>query len=174
MKLQILFTSIAVLFFSIADSQVRPTKMKVVAVNPEIKEFYEEAIVASSKARSTTAEMKNKARLTRNEEEKARVTFSNIVLKRGFKLAGEVKKTKGRISADQYASFKRQLEEVEADMNKIEGGGTTAAGDPKPGTMGECFKSCDDYGGGGFGGGKGWKRFTCKAACIIVKLPPGN
>jgi hypothetical protein len=177
MKLNVIFMSIALVVFTFANSQVKRAttiKAKTVTVNTEVKDFYEAAVEVSSNERSTLYEMKKKARLATDDSQKRSISFANITLKRGFALAGEVARTKGKISSSQYSSFQRELGGVDADLNKIGASGTNASGNPEPGTMGSCFKSCDDYGGSGFGGGKGWKRFTCKAACVVTKLPPGN
>jgi hypothetical protein len=45
---------------------------------------------------------------------------------------------------------------------------------PGKGTQGACFKSCDDAYGSGFGKGKGWNRFWCKASCFKINVNVGK
>lgn len=65
----------------------------------------------------------------------------------------------------------RQLNALQALILEMD----QAAAKPGNGTQGACFKSCDDAYGSGFGGGKGWNRFWCKASCfkINVNVGPG-
>lgn len=196
MKLKLLFTSLMIIVSGFATGQEekpirtnvndstpekkvfkqegKPLRAKVNISNPEIKSFYDAAVSVSSQEGRTMAELKKKEKLATTNCERLYYSWADIVLKRGYTIAKEVKKTKGNISTAQYTEFQRKLQENEVELDKIVESGTSAYGDPAPGTLGECWKSCDDAVGSGFGKGKGLNRFACKAGCIITKLPPGN
>jgi hypothetical protein len=150
--------------------QVREVQLQAVSANTEIADFYQAALKALNQERSVMNSLQKKIRVATDDAEKRHYSWGNITLKRGYALAKEVKKTKGMISTAKYAEFQRKLGEVETDLDKLSGT-SSAAGDPAPGTLGECWKSCNDAVGKGFGGGKGFDRFACKAGCIITNYP---
>lgn len=101
--------------------------------------------------------------------EAAARSFANTLVK-AQKLANEVDSL-GNLTAASYKRYQSMLSELELQLDDHRvGGGSTSQTEPKPGTQGECFKSCDDAYGKGFGGGKGWNRFWCKASCIKINI----
>jgi hypothetical protein len=66
------------------------------------------------------------------------------------------------ITQQQAENYDAEMKQVISDIDKLSAGPQTGNGIPK------CFKGCDEnY--PGLGGGQGWKRFTCKMACLIVE-----
>ncbi len=188
MKLKLLFTSLMIVVSSLANGQEvkpipakkvfkqegKPIRAKVNISDPEIKSFYDAAVSVSNQEGRIMAELKKKEKSATTDTEKRYYSWADIVLKRGFAIAKEVKKLKGDFTRIRYDEIKRKLQDNEEELDKIAGSGTSAYGDPALGTLGECWKSCDDAVGSGWGQGKGFNRFACKAGCIITKLPPGN
>jgi beta-lactam-binding protein with PASTA domain len=174
MKIKLFLTSLAIIVSGLTIGQVRPIRAKVAVSNPEIKAFYDAAISVNNEKGRVLNELKKKEKSAKTAVAKRHYSWADIVLKRGYSLTDEIKKTKGNISTTQYADFQRKLQDIETELDKIAGSGTSASGNPAPGTLGECWKSCNDAVGPGFGKGKGFDRFTCKAGCIITKLPPGS
>jgi hypothetical protein len=144
----------------------------------DIQEFYQEASkVAAEKERAIPALLQHRNRantsMIQNSKHASVARYSNVIIK-GYKLADDVKAAGTYMNSRQYTMYLRKLASLLQQLDRIMANDPAMAGDPKPGTLGECWKSCDDAVGGGFGGGKGWNRFTCKSGCIITKLPPGS
>jgi len=95
-------------------------------------------------------------------------------LKKAQTLSAQVQRAGAGMNDQKYQGFQSKLRSLEAELNKIAENQSSSAGDPKPGTVGECHKSCHDAFGDGFGGGKGWNRFVCKVGCIKVSFPGGG
>jgi len=176
MRVRAFLAASALLLPGVGATQVPPVRTQVMTIDQEIKAFYDAAVELSRRTDPSKKELDRfHTAATRAGRTATSVhKYADVVLKRGYALADDVRKTRGRISAMQYADYRRILEGIENDLDKIDGTGTSAAGDPAPGTLGECWKSCNDAVGPGFGGGKGFDRFGCKAGCIITKLPPGK
>jgi hypothetical protein len=82
----------------------------------------------------------------------------------GKRLQRQLMASKGKpMSQQQMGSLKALIMEMDQ-----------AAGKPASGSQGECFQSCDDAYGKGFGGGKGWNRFWCKASCFKINVNVGG
>lgn len=96
------------------------------------------------------------------------------LVQEGYALAEKVRAHGNSLTIPFYQTYMRELRTILRKMNKLQREMEPSRGEPKPGTLGECWKSCDDAVGSGFGGGKGWNRFACKSGCIITKLPPGS
>lgn len=80
------------------------------------------------------------------------------ILESARKLAARVQRAGAKMSQTQYDGFQRELAKLEADLDN------QTRQQQAPYT---CHGKCEaDF--PGTGGGKGWKRFICKLACIKV------
>ena len=85
------------------------------------------------------------------------------VLSEARTLAAKVKKAGPNMSDSQYQGFQRELQTLGGKLDRI-----AASMGSTNGPAG-CMTECDGaY--PGWGGGKGWNRFWCKAACIKIKV----
>ncbi|MFM9911069.1 MAG: hypothetical protein ACKVOW_17140 [Chitinophagaceae bacterium] len=81
---------------------------------------------------------------------------------KGNSLINNVVAAGSSITQQQAEKYDAEMKQVMLDIDKLSGGPQTGNEIPK------CFKGCDEnY--PGLGGGQGWKRFTCKMACLIVE-----
>ena len=94
--------------------------------------------------------------------EAAARSFAQI-LSEAHTLAGKVEKAGPNMSDSQYQLFQRELQGLGAKLDKLNSQIPATAG--PAGCMTEC-----DGAYPGWGGGKGWNRFWCKAACIKLKV----
>ena len=67
-----------------------------------------------------------------------------LVLKNTQDLAVKVQRAGKNMSSREYEMFQRQLAVQEAALDKANGAGNPTAGNPQPGTVGACHKSCHD------------------------------
>ena len=70
--------------------------------------------------------------------------------------------TSGRMSAAEAQRYDAQMNNLDLQLKAIGGG-------PAGGNVAECFGDCDEL-YPGKGNGQGWKRFTCKSACILTNI----
>jgi hypothetical protein len=87
------------------------------------------------------------------------------LIKRGQSIIESVVEKGSSMSATEAANFDRELQTVVEQMDKLSAG--AAAKGPS-----SCFGGCDkQY--KGWGKGKGWNRFWCKAACFKIEIHVG-
>ena len=80
-------------------------------------------------------------------------------------LAAQVERVGANMSDTQYKTFQRNLQSLCASLDRIDTMPTANQGPAG------CMTECDDaY--SGWGGGKGWNRFWCKAAFLKIKVGP--
>jgi hypothetical protein len=99
--------------------------------------------------------------------QKAREAAAYVpILESARNLAARVQRAGAKMSKTQYDGFQRELAKIERDFS--------AQASQQAGTPHTCHGKCEaDF--PGTGGGKGWKRFICKLACIkIGPLSGGN
>jgi len=89
------------------------------------------------------------------------------ILTEARNLAAKVERAGPKMSDSQYQGFQRELQTLAGKLDKLDSQLPSTAGPAG------CMKECDGaY--SGWGGGKGWNRFWCKAACIKVKVGKGG
>lgn len=85
----------------------------------------------------------------------------------GYAIIKKVNEAGTGITPALAIKFDEEMKQVITQIDKLSSGITTGNKIP------ECFKGCDtNY--PGLGGGQGWKRFTCKMACLIVEVSHNN
>lgn len=137
------------------QKQAAPTSSMSAA--PAVNEVYSWAKDAQQKL--PALEIWTKVR-TKTETDRSLVRL----VKRGQDLVNRVVERGPGISAKEASSYDAQMRMIVGQIDKLTSG--SVAGD----TSG-CIKGCDtNY--KGWGKGKGWNRFWCKAGCIKVKVGP--
>ena len=157
-----LFSWIAlVAIFSISFFNAAPYTNQ--ADNREIQAFVKEAAEKETEMQRLLASVK-KARQTSFAKKYAQL------LQDGIALAKKVQKAGSGMSSRQYSSFQTSLKRLGAQTMTL-GQTNSTAGDSPASCMQEC-----DAAYPGWGGGNGWNRFWCKAACLKIKvsLPGGG
>jgi len=88
------------------------------------------------------------------------------LIKTGQSIIDRVVERGEAMSATEAANFDRQMRTVVEQMDKL------SAGAGAQGSPASCFGGCDNtY--SGWGKGKGWNRFWCKAACFKIEVHIG-
>ncbi|MCW5924755.1 MAG: hypothetical protein KIS77_20725 [Saprospiraceae bacterium] len=143
MRKQVLFLCSLIAFIGIAlnaNAQARTDVRDFVAAAKETGEQLERLLPSMQKDRKATAYVP--------------------IIESAIRLSARVQQAGAGMSQKQYNGFQRELAKIEADLN------TQTTQEQTPHT---CHGKCEaDF--PGKGGGKGWKRFWCKVACI--KLGP--
>lgn len=146
---------------------------QMVRMPSETESFYQGAKKVVEQKRNIPINMRHRDRLVNGNSQTQWQQFVPLI-NRGYRLAEKVHEEGAAMDSRTYQSYLRQLQSILTRMDQLQMKLEPATDEPKPGTLGECWKSCQDAVGSGFGGGKGWNRFTCKTGCIITKLPPGS
>jgi hypothetical protein len=87
------------------------------------------------------------------------------LIKRGQSIIESAVEKGPAMSAAEAANYDREMQTVVEQMDKLAAGG--AAQGPA-----SCFGGCDNQ-YKGWGKGKGWNRFWCKAACFKIEIHVG-
>ena len=125
---------------------------------PTANEVYSWARTAKEKLPASAAWDKAKP-----ETETQRVLLR--LIKRGQSIIERVVDRGEAMSATEAANYDRQMRTVVEQMDNLSAG--AAKGGPS-----SCFGGCDkQY--KGWGKGKGWNRFWCKAACFKIEIHVG-
>jgi len=126
---------------------------------PTANEVYSWARTAKEKLPSSAAWDKAKTE-TETQRDMMRL------IKRGQSIIEHVVERGSAMSAAEAANYDRQMRTVVEQMDKLSDG-AAAKGGPS-----SCFGGCDkQY--KGWGKGKGWNRFWCKAACFKIEIHVG-
>ena len=149
----------ALVTFAPSESLSSPQKTaptQSLSAAPTGEEVYSWAKEAQQKL--PALETWDKAR-TKTETDRSLVRL----VKRGHAIVNRVIERGAGMSAKEAASYNAQMRIVVGQIDKL-----TAGTDAKEGVSG-CMKGCDGtY--KGWGKGKGWNRFWCKAGCIKIKV----
>ncbi len=85
----------------------------------------------------------------------------------GYAIIKKVNEAGNDITPAMALKYDEEMKQVMTQIDKL------SSGVPTGNKIPECFRGCDDnY--PGLGGGQGWKRFTCKMACLIVEVSHNN
>jgi hypothetical protein len=87
------------------------------------------------------------------------------LIKRGQSIIERVVEKGATMSAAEAVNYDREMQTVVEQMDKLSSGGAVKG-------PSSCFGGCDkQY--KGWGKGKGWNRFWCKAACFKIEIHVG-
>lgn len=87
--------------------------------------------------------------------------------KKGQSIIARVLKRGNKMTKAEAARYDAQMQKVVNTMDAIQASNSAAGG-----SQGSCFGSCDSQ-YKGWGHGKGWNRFWCKASCFKIEVHVG-
>jgi hypothetical protein len=153
----ILILFIAALKFNVAHAQTVNANTKETTITPA------QVLGYAVKAKKNLGGRVYEPMLIRKRIDKNTPMYKMLpYMDKGNTLINKVVAAGTSITQQQAENYDAEMKQVISDIDKLSAGSQTGNGIPK------CFKGCDEnY--PGLGGGQGWKRFTCKMACLIVE-----
>lgn len=156
-------TTILLFFISIAFSQNKPS------VKP-VQSFA--AVTSSDEILAVAKEINSRAGtngwkfLTKNKVTSVNQKRMIAQIKKGRSIIDRVIKLGSKMTNAEAARYDAQMHKVVETMDALKAANTAN------GSQGECFGSCDNQ-YKGWGHGKGWNRFWCKASCFKIEVHVG-
>jgi hypothetical protein len=100
------------------------------------------------------------AQLQRLETRTRQQAEAKRLCSQGQALVKQVLATRGNIGFDQAQAFEVKMEGIVGGLDRLAWGGSSGSG------IAGCMQDCGNA-FPGTGGGNGWNRFVCKAACLV-------
>jgi len=157
----ILIAALAAPSFLTAQTKPPITPDQSLSAAPTAKEVYSYARTAKEKLPAATAWDNAKAQ-TETQRSLLRL------VKRGQSIIERVVERGEAMSAAEAANYDRQMRAVVEQMDKLSAGASANAKESPSSCFGGCDKTYK-----GWGKGKGWNRFWCKAACFKLEVHIG-
>lgn len=124
----------------------------------EGERIYNRAKTLNEQAKGTESDISKKS-FNNNQDKK----IADLILK-GLRISQQAEAAGPKMPKEDAEKFDRQMQMVTAELDKLTGENSAGGKD-----SGKCFGGCDNQ-YKGWGGGKGWNRFWCKASCFTVKV----